>query len=72
MRPVLVVNPRTDAAFVAFVGERTADLRDLDPLVLQSELRERYPSATVHARLLSSEPATVWYVYRDGRWTPST
>jgi hypothetical protein len=67
LRPVLVVNPRTDAAFVAFVHEQVDGLREVDPLSLQSRLRERHPAATVHARLLSSEPTTVWYVYRDGR-----
>lgn len=72
MRPVLVVNPRTDASFVDFVREQVEGLLADDPLALEWRLRERHPEATVHARVLSSEPATVWYVYRDGRWTPST
>jgi hypothetical protein len=71
VRPVLVVNPRTDASFAEFVREQVEYLRDVDPLALEFRLRERHPAATVHARLLSSEPSTVWYVYRDGRWTPS-
>jgi len=69
LRPVLVVNPRTDASFAQFVHEQTDGLSADDPMVLQTRLRERYPATTVHARLLSSEPTTVWYVYRDGRWT---
>ena len=72
MRPVLVVNPRTDASFVQFVHEQVDGLAADDPMALASRLRERYPAVTVHARLLSSEPTTVWYVYRDGHWTPST
>ncbi len=71
MRPILVVNPRTDTAFVDFVREQVDGLLSDDPLALECRLRERNPEATVHARMLSSEPATVWYVYRDGRWTPS-
>lgn len=72
LRPVLVVNPRTDVAFAQFVHEQTDGLSADDPMALQTRLRERYPATTVHARLLSSEPATVWYVYRDGRWTSTT
>jgi hypothetical protein len=72
LRPVLVVNPRTDASFVAFVHDQVSSLHDIDPLSLQVRLRERHPAATVHARLLSSEPSIIWYVYRDGRWVPST
>ena len=68
---MLVVNPRTDTAFVAFVREQIDQAGDDDPLAFEARLRERHPAATVHARLLSSEPSTVWYVYRDGRWTPS-
>ena len=71
MRPVLVVNPRTDTAFVEFVREQTDRIGENDLLALETRLRERYPAATVHARLLSGEPSTVWYVYRDGRWTSS-
>lgn len=70
MRPVLVVNPRTDAAFAAFVREQIEGLTDDDPANLELRLRERHPAAAVHVRLLSSEPMTVWYIYRDGHWTP--
>jgi hypothetical protein len=72
LRPVLVVNPRTDASFVDFVQEQVDDLLDADPGALEHRLRARHPAATVHARALAGEPTTVWYVYRDGHWTPST
>ena len=73
MRPLLVVNPRTDASFMEFVREQLDGLNgDDDPMALQLRLRERHPAATVHARLLSSEPSIVWYVYRDGRWIRPT
>ncbi len=72
MRPVLVVNPRTDASFVAFVREQLGLLPDGDPVSLEHRLRQRHPDATVHARMLSSELSTVWYVYRDGHWIPPT
>jgi len=71
VRPVLVVNPRTDASFVDFVHEQAGDLPDADPASLEQRLRERHPAATVHARALAGEPTTVWYVYRDGHWTPA-
>lgn len=70
LRPILVVNPRSDAAFVEFIREQMATLPDDDPLKLQGQLRERYPEATVHVRVLANEPSIVWYVYRDGHWTP--
>jgi hypothetical protein len=40
------------------------------PAELQAALRPHYPDVLVRARELSSEPATVWYIYRDGRWVP--
>src|SRR3954447_19443540 len=39
------------------------------PLVLQSQLALMFPKVVVRARELSGENP-VWYVYRDGRWTP--
>jgi hypothetical protein len=71
LRPVLVVNPRTDASFVAFVREQIEGLATVDPFSLECRLRERHPAAAVHARVLASEPTTIWYVYRDGHWTSS-
>jgi PAS domain-containing protein len=39
------------------------------PSVLQSQLALMFPKVVVRARELSGENP-VWYVYRDGRWTP--
>jgi hypothetical protein len=72
VRPVLVVNPRTDASFVDFLRKQFDDLPDADPSSLEQRLRQRYRAATVHVRALTGEPITVWYVYRDGHWTPSS
>ena len=69
MRPVLIINPRNDPAFV----ERATGMVEAgidDPAVLQVRLRERHPDAVVRPRELSSEPAIIWYVYRDGHWIP--
>jgi hypothetical protein len=65
-RPILVLNPRQDLSFV----ERARELLtpSIAPESLQAALREHYPDAVVRVRVLASEPHTVWYVYRDGRW----
>jgi hypothetical protein len=67
MRPTLIVNPVTDRAFVDFANQELDDARDIDEF--KGRLQTRYPDAVVHARLLSGEGTTVWYVYRDGHWT---
>jgi hypothetical protein len=64
----LIVNPVTDADFVA-EAERHLDGGVSTVDQLESRLRVRYPRAVVHARELSGEPVTIWYVYRDGHWT---
>jgi hypothetical protein len=69
VRPILILNPRSDAQFVALISELMADPLD-QPSALQAGLRVRFPDAVVRRRELSSEPTEVWYVYRDGRWTP--
>ena len=69
MRPILILNPRSDAQFVALVSELMAAPVS-EPSGLQAGLRVRFPDAVVRRRELSSEPTEVWYVYRDGRWTP--
>jgi hypothetical protein len=66
---VLVINPRSDADFVR-EADRLAGDGMTQPGLLQAALRGSYPQAAVHARQLSGEAATVWYVYRDGRWLP--
>ena len=69
MRPLLIVNPRSDVQFVQLVAELTADaLTELADV--QTRLRQQYPSAIVRRRELSSEATEMWYVYRDGRWSP--
>ncbi|MBA2700145.1 MAG: hypothetical protein H0U58_00400 [Chloroflexi bacterium] len=66
MRPVLVINPRRDAEFVAFAEASVAE--QMTPEDLERRLRASYPRALVRARGLSAERMTVWYVYRDGQW----
>lgn len=69
MRPMLVLNPRDDPAFES----EASGLLDAvsTPADLQRRLRATYPDAIVRARDLSSEPGTVWYVYRNGHWINS-
>ena len=69
MRPLLIVNPRSDVRFVQLVAELTADAA-IDLVDLQSRLRATFPQAIVRRRELSSESTEMWYVYRDGRWSP--
>ena len=68
MKPTLIINPVTDHDFVT-AAERHVEAGARSPGELESRLRVVYPRAVVHARELSGEPVTVWYVYRDGRWT---
>ncbi|MEX2183327.1 MAG: hypothetical protein WEC14_02695 [Chloroflexota bacterium] len=69
MRPILVINPRGDQQFTeqARVILQTGVT---DPRAMQRQLRAAYPASVVRPRELSSESAVIWYVYRDGRWTP--
>jgi hypothetical protein len=67
--PLLIVNPRSDGRFVERVNELIAD-SGTDPSALQARLRAEYPNAIVRRRELSSESTEMWYVYRDGRWSP--
>ena len=69
MPPVVILNPRSDARFVDLVSELMADSVG-EPERLQAGLRAAFPDAVVRRRELSSESTEVWYVYRDGRWTP--
>jgi hypothetical protein len=68
--PILVINPRSDASFVGFVENLTANPEtSLDEF--QRTLRERYPAALVRERDLSGERRSTWYVYREGAWIPN-
>jgi hypothetical protein len=69
VRPVLIINPRGDHQF----AERARTIIQsgvTDIQAMQRCLRVDYPAAVVRDRELSSEPMVIWYVYRDGRWTP--
>jgi hypothetical protein len=65
----LVLNPRDDARFVALAEGMVADGAE-SPFELQARLRQDYPDAVVRARDLDGEALSIWYVYRDGHWTP--
>jgi hypothetical protein len=69
VRPIVILNPRSDARFVGLVSELMAAAVG-EPEGLQAGLRAEFPDAVVRRRELSSESTEVWYVYRDGRWTP--
>jgi hypothetical protein len=69
VRPIVILNPRSDTRFVELVAELMADAVG-EPSELQAGLRVEFPEAVARRRELSSESTEVWYVYRDGRWTP--
>jgi hypothetical protein len=69
VRPIVILNPRSDARFAELVAELMADEVG-EPSGLQARLRAEFPEAVARRRELSSESTEVWYVYRDGRWTP--
>jgi hypothetical protein len=72
MTPTLVVNPTADEPFATRARALVAEGVDTI-MALQTALREAgYPRTVVRARELSSEPAQVWYVYREGTWVPSS
>ena len=62
----LITNPAHDDQFRRFA--HTVRQRQVHLDEFESALRERYPAAVVHERVLSGEPWLVWYVYRDGHW----
>jgi hypothetical protein len=64
----VVLNPRNDQDFVTY-AESILAVGTITPETFEARLRERYPSAVVRQRELASEPLTLWYCYRDGRWT---
>ena len=69
MRPTLVMNPVDDDQFTEFAERLLADWMSITEF--EERLQARYPRAAVHARELTNEQQTVWYVYREGRWVPS-
>jgi hypothetical protein len=69
MRPRLVINPSTDADFVA-LAELIVEGGSTSTDEFERRLRVDYPRAVVRARQLADELILIWYVYRDGRWIP--
>jgi len=63
------VFPRDDVEFVALVDSLA--LTAGSPDVLQRQMRTMYPRVVVRARDLAGEQTEIWYVYRDGSWTPT-
>jgi hypothetical protein len=70
MPPTLIVNPTDDDVFAEY-AQTLVDHGAASTDELERRLREEYPRASVHARDLAGESATIWYVYREGRWIPS-
>ncbi len=68
-KPTIIRNPANDRAFQQAIDE-LLDNGLLEPSAAQERLRERYPRAVVRPRELAAETVPVWYVYREGRWTP--
>jgi hypothetical protein len=66
--PVLVTIPHDDGEFEATVRRLIDGAPSVE--ILEQRLRTFYPAASVHRRLLVSEPLATWYAYRDGRWRP--
>lgn len=60
-RPVLIVNPPADGPFSA-LAEHELDVDGHDRQAFEARLRRHYPLTVVHARELSGEPTTIWYV----------
>ena len=63
----LSVSPSGDADFGA-LAQRLAHEAP-DRAEFERRLRNRYPEAVVRSRDLSGEPASTFYVYRDGHWS---
>ena len=68
--PVLFLNPSQDAVFADRV-DRLMEAGISEPDELERRLQEDYPGAVVRPRDLANERIAVWYVYRDGHWTPA-
>lgn len=71
LTPTVVINPADDSEFASHV-RAVLPTAGWSPDGLQRMLSRHYPRVAVHRRELSSEPIEVWYVYRDGHWTPPT
>ncbi len=63
----LSVSPAGDAEFGALAQRLAREAPD--QAEFERRLRDRYPAAVVRSRDLSGEPASTFYVYRDGHWS---
>ena len=68
MRHVEYVNPRNDVDFAMLVDRLAASAEG--PEELEQALRATYPNAVVRVRGLDGDRIAIWYVYRDGSWSP--
>lgn len=71
LAPILKTIPSTDSAFREQVHRVRRRHPPRTPGDLESRLRRLFPRVVVVERQLSGEP-TSWYIYRDGRWAPSS
>jgi hypothetical protein len=67
-QPTIVRNPAGDREFEADIDSALTG-GVLEPEDLETRLRQVYPRVVVRPRALADERHSVWYVYRDGRWT---
>ena len=67
MRPILMINPRSDGAFADLAEQLVTDGLT-KATELEASLRKLYPHAVVRERVISDEQVVTWYVYREGRW----
>jgi hypothetical protein len=63
----LTVNPKADGEFEALAQRLAQEAPDRADF--ERRLRVRYPAAVVRPRDLTGEPASTFYVYRDGLWS---
>jgi PAS domain-containing protein len=69
--PILKTIPSIDRAFREQVDRVRRRHAPTTPEDLELRLRRLFPRVVVVERQLSGEPPS-WYIYRDGRWAPSS
>ncbi len=67
---MLFVNPRGDEALHAKAHGAIGRFDVRQPHDLEALLRDDYPAIVVRRRALAAEQDEIWYVFRDGRWSP--
>ncbi len=65
---VLRTFPANDVGFARAVADAASSMDALDPALIERVLRDRFPRVAVRPSVVQ-EYWTVWYVYREGRWT---